>query len=668
VGAEEGGARRRLPPRLRLGSRSRALEAAATGAWLGLSQVALGFALLSGVGASAALFFALIGAWLAGGVAGASAPGGGDRARAALLGAALVAVVTARWALSRWPFSGGTAWVGLAAGALAGAYAARFLRDRAVEGWDARALLRDENNGFVAGFVAAGGLLFVSAQALDGAVIAGGLALLGWSLRHDAARLARVLGQRRRDLVLFLAGHNLILLNYVLIRQMTVSLADLETAALLTALAYFSGVSLGYLRPERVTSARLPRLLPLFLVLQLAMAVLGPLIARAVARHAGPSAAYAAVFALVAIGSTSLYAVLLPNAVGPDEGSTARCYSAEILGSLAGILALAALSRGGPLPVHAAYLAALLAIAALLGVRRLPLAAMAALAAGFLIAYGALDRRVSEAIYRAELNDGRPLRVLAARTSPYQKIEVIEAEGRGRLLVLDGRLHFEPAWHDDYSYFAAEYPARLLGRPDVCVLGCGSMSAVGRIGEGAASIHIVDLDERVFEVSRAFFGEWNRLSALSGWSFEADDAKHFLATTSRSFDLIVDDIPPARTRQIALTYTREFFALVRQRLRPRGLFSLPTLVPVTSRRSAYGLRILATMASVFDRVAVLTVHGASYCFAMGPGLALDEETLRTAIDHPDAPAVRILTSDEVARRVAGVPIITMNNMADLMEE
>jgi spermidine synthase len=483
-----------------------------------------------------------------------------------------------------------------------------------------------------------------------------------------AAELPRLLRRHRRDLLLFLAGHNLILLNYVLIRQMTVSLADLETAALLTALAYFSGVSLGYLRPERLTPARVARLLPIFLVLQLAIAVLGPLIARAVARHAGEGAAYAAVFALVAIGSTSLYAVFLPNAVGADEGSTARCYSAEILGSIAGILALAALSRGGPLPVHAAYLAALLAIALLLGIGRLTLAAMAALAATFLFAHGALDRRVSEALYRADLNDGRPVRVLAARTSPYQKIEVLEAEGRGRLLVLDGRLQFEPAWHDGYSYFVAEYPARLLGKPDVGVLGCGSMSTVGRIGEGAASIHIVDLDEGVFEVSRAFFGEWNRLSALSGWSFEADDAKHFLATTSRSFDLLIDDIPPARTRQIALTYTREFFSLVRQRLRPRGLFSMPTLIPVTSRRSGYGLRILATLASVFDRVAVLTVRGSSYCFAMAPGLALGEATLRAGIDHPDAAAARILMPDEVARRIAGVPIITVNNLGDLMEE
>lgn len=483
-----------------------------------------------------------------------------------------------------------------------------------------------------------------------------------------AARLAELGRRWRVEALLFLAGHNLILIHYVLIRRMTTALADLETAALLTALAYFAGVSLGYLRPLSLSAPRLLRLLPVFLAFQLALLALGPLLARALARRAGEAAAEVGLFVLLALGSTSLYAVFLPAAIGEGGRSTARCYAAEILGSLAGILAVAALPRLGALAVHAAYLAAYLGVAALLGAPGGALAATAALAAGSLATHDLIDRRLSEAIYRDDLNDGRPVRVLAAHTSPYQKIEVVEAEGRGRMLVLDGRLHFEPAGHDGYSYFAAEYPARLLGRPDTCVLGCGSMSTVGRIGDIAASIQIVDLDEGVFEASRAFFGEYNRLGELRGWSFEPDDAKHFLATTPRTFDLILDDIPPARTRQIALTYTREFFALVRARLRPRGIFSLPSLVPVTSRRSDYGRRVLATLADVFDSVAVLTVRGSSYCFALGPALSLDEETLRGAIDHPDAASARIMLPDEVRRHVRGAPVITAGNMADLMME
>jgi hypothetical protein len=120
-------------------------------------------------------------------------------------------------------------------------------------------------------------------------------------------------GEPRDELLLFLVGHNLMLLNYVLVRQMTASFADVETAALLMALAYFSGVSLGYFRPERFPAPRVRAVLPAFLVLQTALFALGPLLARTLARTAGATAAYAAVFALVALGSTSRCSVFLPN-------------------------------------------------------------------------------------------------------------------------------------------------------------------------------------------------------------------------------------------------------------------------------------------------------------------------------------------------------------------
>jgi spermidine synthase len=473
---------------------------------------------------------------------------------------------------------------------------------------------------------------------------------------------------RKNLALLFLSGLGLMLLDYVLVRQLAASFADLETSALLLTLAYFAGVSLGYFRPERVTADRIRTALPFLLLIQLALVVAGPLLTRALVERAGEAAAYALTFVVIALGTTSLYSVFLPALIGSDEARAARYYAAEVLGSITGILLLFALARAGMAWVQAAYLAAFVAVAALAGVRRIILAPMAVIAVVFPIASPSIDRKVAATMYEAWLTDGHPVRVLASRHSPYHKIEVIESDPIGRMMVLDGQVHFAPSWHDGYSYFAAEYPARLLGRPVACVLGCGSASTVGRMGEVAASIHIVDIDEGVFAASHTYFGAFNHLDALHNWSFEADDAKHFLATTSEVFDLVVDDIPPAKTRQVALTYTREFFALVRARLGPRGIFSLPTLVPVTSRHSAYGRRILATLASVFDQVFVLTRGGSSYCFATGRALALDEATLRGAIDHPDRDAARILMPDAVRSLVQGTTVITGDNTAELFDE
>jgi hypothetical protein len=161
-------------------------EAIGTGAFLGLVQTALGFALLTGSGASALLFFALTAAWIAGGAVGAAllVPRARRGTDTRLLTLALVVLAAARAALACWPFHPLAAAAGLGAGAIAGGYAGVFLGLRAPAWGDARPLLLHENNGFVAGIAAAGALLFVSTHALDAAVGLSGAGLLAWSARR----------------------------------------------------------------------------------------------------------------------------------------------------------------------------------------------------------------------------------------------------------------------------------------------------------------------------------------------------------------------------------------------------------------------------------------------------------------------------------------------------
>lgn len=158
------------------------VEAVATGFFLGLTQVALGFALLSGAGASALRFFALTAAWLTGSAFGALSASRGGAATASrgtgLLVTALLGALAARAALSLAPFHVASSGAGLLAGALMGGYAGRFLGERAPAWGEVRALLLHENNGFIAGFAAASLLLFVSARALDAVVGGLGFALL----------------------------------------------------------------------------------------------------------------------------------------------------------------------------------------------------------------------------------------------------------------------------------------------------------------------------------------------------------------------------------------------------------------------------------------------------------------------------------------------------------
>jgi hypothetical protein len=162
-------------------------EAMGTGVFLGLVQTALAFALLAGSGASAILFFALTGAWIAGGALGAAllVPRARGRTETGLLALALFAPAGARVALVSWPFHLLAAAAGLGAGAVAGAYAGVFLGLRARVWADARSVLLHENNGFVAGIAAGGALLFVSTHALDAAAALAGAVLLARSARRS---------------------------------------------------------------------------------------------------------------------------------------------------------------------------------------------------------------------------------------------------------------------------------------------------------------------------------------------------------------------------------------------------------------------------------------------------------------------------------------------------
>ncbi len=175
------------------------VEAAVTGLWLALWQVALAATLLRTAGATVQSFFALTATWLLGGVVGARWAGRGElvpgspplaasaeRAGWArrLLPAALGLGVGARLLGAALPFSPVAAGAVLVAGAVAGAYAGVFIATRATSWPEVSRLLLTENNGFVLGYAAAGALLLWRAPWLDAAAL-----LLGVGLGVGARRL-----------------------------------------------------------------------------------------------------------------------------------------------------------------------------------------------------------------------------------------------------------------------------------------------------------------------------------------------------------------------------------------------------------------------------------------------------------------------------------------------
>ena len=135
----------------------------------------------------------------------------------------------------------------------------------------------------------------------------------------------------------------------------------------------------------------------------------------------------------------------------------------------------------------------------------------------------------------------------------------------------------------------------------------------------------------------------------------------------RAFDLVLHDIPPARNRQTALTYTDEFFRLVKARLTPRGVFSISSLTPL--EESQYGRRMLVTLASVFERYFALVSDGSVYFYGGGPDM--EEPAAGAALQALDpayADGVRVLSRAEIDTAVRGARVITIGNVGDLIYE
>ena len=159
-------------------------EALATGAWLGLAQVALGFEIMAGAGGGVMLFFALTAAWLGGGALGAR--WFGRQAGPALIGLVLLALGAARTALLFGPLSRMGLGVALFAGAVTGLYGGAYLAGRAARGLPAAPLLLYENNGFLLGYAGASLALLGHAPLVDLLVLLLGLGLMlapRWQVR-----------------------------------------------------------------------------------------------------------------------------------------------------------------------------------------------------------------------------------------------------------------------------------------------------------------------------------------------------------------------------------------------------------------------------------------------------------------------------------------------------
>jgi spermidine synthase len=298
---------------------------------------------------------------------------------------------------------------------------------------------------------------------------------------------------------------------------------------------------------------------------------------------------------VVALGIVSPFAIRLAiDDVGSAGAVAGRLYALSTAGSLLGtflpaLVTIPLVGTQRTLIGSAVVLAASATV--LLGRRALPL--VVAVAALLAIPPGTV-----------KATDG----VLYEHESPYQYIQVVERDGVRRLYLNEG-IAVHSLWRRDTVLTGGIWDAflavpLLLERPPerLAVLGNAGGTVARAFGTYYPQVEIdgVEIDPAVSDAGRRYLG----LGDNSRLTVHDADARPFLRRTDERYDLVYVDAYHQPYVPFYLA-TREFFALVRERLRPGGLVALNVATVPEDRRLVRGLT--STLAREFPHVRVWPV-------------------------------------------------------------
>jgi SAM-dependent methyltransferase len=325
-----------------------------------------------------------------------------------------------------------------------------------------------------------------------------------------------------------------------------------------------------------------------------------------------------------------------------EEGSQPLvAYAINLAGSLAGVIAFAAMSYFELTPTAWFGLAFLLALPFVFDSK--PLVA--------LVNVGLLGVAL---LFVHQLANG-------TIWSPYYKITTTTANNE-TVVEVNNIFHqsMAPVTKKEYFY---QWPYRVLGDnfDDVLILGAGSGTDVAAsLLHGTKRIDAVEIDPVIVRLGREHHPD--KPYSDPRVHVVTDDARHYLRTTDKKYDLVVFALIDSLTLQSGYTsvrlesymFTEESFRAVRDRLKPGGM-----LVVYNYFRERWLVdRLANTAAAAFEmepRVHTHQEHGYLGVMMIGPGLSRIQDwppipDRVEAYNHPDVISPgRLLTRDEAVR-------------------
>lgn len=463
-------------------------------------------------------------------------------------------------------------------------------------------------------------------------------------------------------LIVFFSGANLILIQWVMTREVTTLLLGTELVILLISVSYFLGVSIGYLLAGRINRRWMPGLGVLTLALHLTL----PVTFRVLVAWLGANNAYWAAFLVLPIMTpfvvSMFYSVFLPQFADDGKAGLGPLYLTELLGSIFGIGVLVFLADLGVQTVYAIYTLGLLAVLLSLGMRRWIVALLTVFSALWLAVFPGLNLWSNTLWYTMLRGFPEGTTLLFSGYSPYQKVDVLELPDGGRALYLDGLDHFNGSYGIRLNIIVGEIPAALIEPEASLVIGAGVMQTEALIAARGGHVTTVELDPMVTDVGEHLFYQYNHMDTLTNRTVIVDDAKHFLANTDALYDLIVADTPAALSIQPATLYSVPFYQSIHDHLTARGVFVGNMTSPFVPDDNI-SRRVAASALQVFDEVIVITPASVGWSFIIAAdNLPFTREELEAALRQSGE--VQFSTFDTLAVRaiVGDAAPVTLDSM------
>ncbi len=441
---------------------------------------------------------------------------------------------------------------------------------------------------------------------------------------------------RYQRAIIYLAGFNLLLLQFFIVRDYAIIIASTEITVLLVGATYFAGFSVGYGLSSVISIGKIRRMSGIIFLVHLVLLVFGRFSAGFLIANGLGGLTLILLLVLSTIGTSSFYSILLPKFIERGGSPTLMSvYSWDLAGAVTGSISIFIITYLFPGLILPLYFAILLALTYLLTEKSKWKYSAITIGIAVIIILARFGPDIqhlgTEDYYQTRGYDNPKL--VYSENSFYNSVDVIDTfhdqkmtNRSGRWSFLNGIPYFGYRYYkgerykqetglSEFTYYLAELPAKYMytrnkEKIDILILGCGSMYSIGRVSPVANSTTMVEIDNTVVESAKACWSDLNHWEKWDNYQLIVDDAKHFLATTDQKYDLIIMDISAPYTLGTMLLHNVDYYQTIRDHLKPGGLFAESTQGrPSPKYPNGQGMKILRGVTDVFPFYQVVDCTG-----------------------------------------------------------